>query len=268
MSFLRFLQSRGFDAVLLDEGSFAWNFAGLAIPIRLQVPEEHREAAMSCLDDADSEASLGTPTPMQRPPPNHALELTTSRRTNLVFRDFYPFHPLPHASSLVAAHLVLVRCYGKRRMDTWSTADNSTGLLFLCLVIVALSFFLLCGTAGRAPRPRAVLPGEYPFHGLVGFFRIWSYPTFVPFESQSLGLDASSGFEPFYAVRHHDRFSVAKVAFPIAYLSHDSNHLTGDGADHEPPYDLAFRDYYPFTRRHTRSRSWQLILFSLDSSTP
>ena len=56
-----FLQSRGFDAVLLDEGSFAWNFAGLAIPIRLQVPEEHREAAMSCLAAADSEASDSDP---------------------------------------------------------------------------------------------------------------------------------------------------------------------------------------------------------------
>ena len=34
---------------------------------------------------------------------------------------------------------------------------------------------------------------------------------------ESLGLDASSGFEPFYAVRHMIA-SVAKVAFPIAYL--------------------------------------------------
>ena len=52
-----FLQAHGFDAVLLDEGSFAWNFAGSAIPIRLQVPEEQREAATTCLATADSEAS-------------------------------------------------------------------------------------------------------------------------------------------------------------------------------------------------------------------
>jgi hypothetical protein len=51
-----FLQAHGFDAVLLDEGPFAWNFAGPAIPIRLQVPEEQREAAISCLDRADAQS--------------------------------------------------------------------------------------------------------------------------------------------------------------------------------------------------------------------
>lgn len=49
-----FLQAQGFDAVLLDEGSFAWNFAGPAIPIRLQVPEEQLEAALACLKTFES----------------------------------------------------------------------------------------------------------------------------------------------------------------------------------------------------------------------
>ncbi len=61
------LQSHGFDAVLLDEGSFQWNYAGAAIPIRLQVPEEQVEPASqfletfqeteqtSTVDDPDSE---------------------------------------------------------------------------------------------------------------------------------------------------------------------------------------------------------------------
>lgn len=52
-----FLQAHGFDAVLLDEGSFAWNFAGSAIPIRLQVPEEQREPATTCLAGAESGAA-------------------------------------------------------------------------------------------------------------------------------------------------------------------------------------------------------------------
>jgi hypothetical protein len=45
-----FLKSHGFDAVLLDESSFQWNFAGLAIPIRLQVPEEQAESAIRLLE--------------------------------------------------------------------------------------------------------------------------------------------------------------------------------------------------------------------------
>jgi hypothetical protein len=45
-----FLQAHEIDAVLLDEGSFAWNFAGAAIPIRLQVPEEQLELATRCLE--------------------------------------------------------------------------------------------------------------------------------------------------------------------------------------------------------------------------
>lgn len=45
------LQSAGFDAVLLDEGSFLFNYAGASIPIRLQVPEEQAAEAMDFLID-------------------------------------------------------------------------------------------------------------------------------------------------------------------------------------------------------------------------
>ena len=38
-----------------------------------------------------------------------------------------------------------------------------------------------------------------------------------------------------------------------------------DGADCEPAYDLAFHDFFPFTRCRARPRSQQLILFSLDA---
>jgi hypothetical protein len=48
-----YLQAQGFDAVLLDEGSFAW--AGATIPFRLQVPEEQAEAAVACLATARSQ---------------------------------------------------------------------------------------------------------------------------------------------------------------------------------------------------------------------
>lgn len=44
------LQSEGFDAVLLDEGSFQFAYAGAAIPIRLQVPEEQAAEAVNFLN--------------------------------------------------------------------------------------------------------------------------------------------------------------------------------------------------------------------------
>ncbi len=47
-----FLQANGFDAVLLDEASFAFNYAGMAIPIRLQVPEEQSVRAIGLLRNA------------------------------------------------------------------------------------------------------------------------------------------------------------------------------------------------------------------------
>jgi hypothetical protein len=57
---MSFLQANGFDAVLLDEGSFQWNYAGLAIPIRLQVPQEQAQRAIKCLEDFHSaETSSG-----------------------------------------------------------------------------------------------------------------------------------------------------------------------------------------------------------------
>jgi len=46
---LSFLQANGFDAVLLDEGSFQNNYAGMAIPIRLQVQEEEATDALALL---------------------------------------------------------------------------------------------------------------------------------------------------------------------------------------------------------------------------
>jgi hypothetical protein len=51
---LSLLQANGFDAVLLDEGSFQWNYAGMAIPIRLQVPEEQAQRAIQSLKDFHS----------------------------------------------------------------------------------------------------------------------------------------------------------------------------------------------------------------------
>jgi hypothetical protein len=48
------LRANGFDAVLLDEGSFQWNYAGIAIPIRLQVPEEQAQRAIQSLEDFHS----------------------------------------------------------------------------------------------------------------------------------------------------------------------------------------------------------------------
>ena len=62
-----FLQAHGFDAVLLDEGSFAWNFAGSAIPIRLQVPEDQTDAARDCLATADSGAAAPDASPDATP---------------------------------------------------------------------------------------------------------------------------------------------------------------------------------------------------------
>ena len=47
--YLSLLQANGFDAVLLDEASFQWNYSGLAIPIRLQVPEEQVADALEFL---------------------------------------------------------------------------------------------------------------------------------------------------------------------------------------------------------------------------
>ena len=44
-----FLQANGFEAVLLDEGAFQWNMASMAIPIRLQVPEEDAARALKLL---------------------------------------------------------------------------------------------------------------------------------------------------------------------------------------------------------------------------
>jgi hypothetical protein len=48
------LQANGFDAVLLDEASFQWNYAGAAIPIRLQVPEDQARQAIEYLQDFHS----------------------------------------------------------------------------------------------------------------------------------------------------------------------------------------------------------------------
>jgi hypothetical protein len=62
-----FLQAHGVDAVLLDEGSFAWNFAGHSIPIRLQVPEEQVEAARACLASATSGTTHGNADPDATP---------------------------------------------------------------------------------------------------------------------------------------------------------------------------------------------------------
>ncbi|HJT79580.1 MAG TPA: hypothetical protein VJ719_00160 [Chthoniobacterales bacterium] len=49
------LQAHGFDPVLLDEASYAWAYAGTAIPIRLQVPDGQAGDAVACLKRADSE---------------------------------------------------------------------------------------------------------------------------------------------------------------------------------------------------------------------
>jgi hypothetical protein len=51
------LQARGFDPVLLDEASHAWNSSGAAVPIRLQVPEEQASDAAAYLASARSEAA-------------------------------------------------------------------------------------------------------------------------------------------------------------------------------------------------------------------
>ena len=45
-----FLQANGFEAVLLDECSFRFEYAPLAIPIRLQVPEEQVVEALALLE--------------------------------------------------------------------------------------------------------------------------------------------------------------------------------------------------------------------------
>ena len=54
--FVSLLQSRGFDPVLLDEASHAWNPAWGTTPIRLQVPDEQASEASACLASAPSEA--------------------------------------------------------------------------------------------------------------------------------------------------------------------------------------------------------------------
>lgn len=53
--FVSLLQSRGFDAVLLDEASHAWNYAWGTTPIRLQVPDEQASEAAAYLVTAASE---------------------------------------------------------------------------------------------------------------------------------------------------------------------------------------------------------------------
>ena len=57
--YVSFLQAHAIDAVLLDEGSFAWNFAGAAIPIRLQVPDEQAPDALEFLHAAAAEIAAG-----------------------------------------------------------------------------------------------------------------------------------------------------------------------------------------------------------------
>ncbi len=47
---LSFLQANGFDAVLLDEGSFQVNYASMVVPIRLQVPEEQAAEGLALLE--------------------------------------------------------------------------------------------------------------------------------------------------------------------------------------------------------------------------
>lgn len=47
------LESNGFDAVLLDQGSFQWNYSGTAIPIRLQLPDDQIEAASAFIKDLE-----------------------------------------------------------------------------------------------------------------------------------------------------------------------------------------------------------------------
>jgi len=45
-----FLQDRGIDALLLDEGSSAWTGARFLVPVRLAVPSEQVGAAEALLD--------------------------------------------------------------------------------------------------------------------------------------------------------------------------------------------------------------------------
>ena len=59
--FVSLLQSRGFDPVLLDEASHAWNYAWGTTPIRLQVPDEQAGDASAYLASADSEADSSEP---------------------------------------------------------------------------------------------------------------------------------------------------------------------------------------------------------------
>lgn len=64
--FLSLLQSRGFDAVLLDEASFALNYAWGTVSIRLQVPDEQAAEAVASLASAPSDG--GQPEPDVTPP--------------------------------------------------------------------------------------------------------------------------------------------------------------------------------------------------------
>ena len=50
--FVSLLQANGFEAVLLDEYAGGGNFAGTAVPIRLQVPEEQATSAILFLQAA------------------------------------------------------------------------------------------------------------------------------------------------------------------------------------------------------------------------
>lgn len=56
---LSFLQAHGIDAVLLDEQSFCWNVPSMAIPVRLQIPEEQASEALSLLDSVRAEGDGG-----------------------------------------------------------------------------------------------------------------------------------------------------------------------------------------------------------------
>jgi hypothetical protein len=58
-----FLQAHGFDAVLLDEASFQWVASSMAVPIRLQVPEEKAAEAIALLDSSQEPQAGDTPSP-------------------------------------------------------------------------------------------------------------------------------------------------------------------------------------------------------------
>lgn len=55
-----FLKDNEIDAVLLDENSHVFNYAGFSIPIRLQVPDQQAEQASSLLTSFEA-ASASAP---------------------------------------------------------------------------------------------------------------------------------------------------------------------------------------------------------------